>query len=231
MQENGCSHIVLAMEYKDRLKAARQHAHLTQGQLAEAIGITQTSISDLERGKSKGTTFNARIAQACGVNALWLENGIGEMTPNEDHANVTPMLQPHREAREYPLLTWVVAGDATESSVSHPAGIADEWLTSTENAGPGGYWLEVKGKSMTSDIPPSFPPGTPILIRPEGFDLVNGKFYVALHTTTGEHTFKQYALDAGVGYLVPLNPDYQTVVLDDTWEIIGRVIDAKITGL
>ena len=160
LQENGCSHIVLAMEYKDRLKAARQHAHLTQGQLAEAIGITQTSISDLERGKSKGTTFNARIAQACGVNALWLENGIGEMTPNEDHANVTPMLQPHREAREYPLLTWVVAGDATESSVSHPAGIADEWLTSTENAGPGGYWLEVKGKSMTSDIPPSFPPGT-----------------------------------------------------------------------
>lgn len=231
LQENGGSHIVLAMEYKDRLRAARQHAHLTQGQLAEAIGITQTSVSDLERGKSKGTSFNARIAQACGINALWLENGLGEMVPNGDHSNVSPMLQPHREAREYPLLTWVRAGGAIESSVSHPAGIADEWLTSTENAGPGGYWLKVKGKSMTSEMPPSFPEGTPILIRPEGFELISGKFYIARHTETGEHTFKQYVMDAGVAYLVPLNPEYNTVVLDDSWEIVGRAIDAKITGM
>lgn len=231
MQENGCSHIVPAMEYKDRLKAARKYANLTQGQLAEAIGITQTSVSDLERGKSKGTTFNARIAQACGVNALWLEDEIGAMVPNGEHANVTPMLQPHREAREYPLLTSVVAGEAIESFVPHPTGVADEWLMSTENAGPNGYWLAVKGKSMTSDTPPSFPPGTPILIRPEGFDLVSGKFYIALHIPTGEHTFKQYVLDAGVAYLVPLNPEYQTVVLDENWEIVGRAIDAKITGM
>lgn len=231
MQENGCSHIVWPMEYKDRLKAARQHARLTQGQLAEAINITQTSISDLERGKSKGTTFNARIAQACGVNALWLENGTGEMVSSGDLTNVAPMLQPHREAREYPLLTWVVAGDRIESSVSHPTGIAEEWLSSTENAGPDGYWLAVKGKSMTSDTPPSFPEGTPILIRPEGFEIISGKFYIARHTGTGEHTFKQYVLDSGVGYLVPLNPEYQTVVLDDNWEIVGRAIDAKITGM
>ncbi|CAI8959912.1 Helix-turn-helix domain-containing protein [Pseudomonas soli] len=231
MQENGVSHIVRPMEYKDRLKAARQHAKLTQGELADAIGITQTSVSDLERGKSKGTSFNARIAQACGVNALWLENGLGSMLTPAEPSNVAPMLQPHREAREYPLLTWVVAGSATESSVSHPTGIADEWLTSTENAGPRGYWLAVKGKSMTSDTPPSFPEGTPILIRPEGFELISGKFYIARHTGTGEHTFKQYVLDAGVGYLVPLNPEYQTVVLDDNWEIVGRAIDAKITGM
>lgn len=145
--------------------------------------------------------------------------------------NVSPMLQPHREAQEYPLITWVAAGERLESSACYPSGIADEWLSSTENAGPHGYWLKVKGKSMTSDTPPSFPEGTPILIRPEGFELISGKFYIARHTVSGEHTFKQYVSDAGVGYLVPLNPDYQTVTLDGTWEIVGRAIDAKITGM
>lgn len=84
---------------------------------------------------------------------------------------------------------------------------------------------------MTSDTPPSFPEGTPILIQPEGFDLISGKFYIAQHTISGEHTFKQYVRDAGVGYLVPLNPKYDTVPLDGTWEITGRAIDAKITGM
>ncbi len=129
------------------------------------------------------------------------------------------------------MITWVAAGERLESSACYPTGVADEWLSSTENAGPRGYWLKVKGKSMTSDTPPSFPEGTPILIRPEAFDLISGKFYIARHNVSGETTFKQYVQDAGVGYLVPLNPDYQTVTLDGNWEIIGRAIDAKITGM
>ena len=55
------------MELKDRIKAARKHAHLSQVQLAQAVGMTQTSISDLERGKSRATSFVAQIAGACGV--------------------------------------------------------------------------------------------------------------------------------------------------------------------
>ena len=84
---------------------------------------------------------------------------------------------------------------------------------------------------MTSDNPPTFPEGTPILIQPEGFDLISGKFYIARNNSTGETTFKKYDQDAGLGYLVPLNRDYQTICLDGTWEIIGRAIDAKITGM
>ncbi|RCI71099.1 XRE family transcriptional regulator, partial [Pseudomonas aeruginosa] len=67
------------MELKDRIKAARKHAHLSQVQLAQAVGMTQTSISDLERGKSRATSFVAQIAGACGVNPLWLAEGRGEM--------------------------------------------------------------------------------------------------------------------------------------------------------
>lgn len=67
------------MEYKDRLKAARRHARLTQAQLAERTGLNQTSISDLERGKSVSSSFSYQIASACGINPRWLVLGVGGM--------------------------------------------------------------------------------------------------------------------------------------------------------
>lgn len=67
------------MEYKDRIKAARKHAKLTQAALADAVGIKQASISELETGKSQSSTYNATIAKACGVDAVWLESGRGSM--------------------------------------------------------------------------------------------------------------------------------------------------------
>lgn len=72
------------MNYSQRLKAARKHANLTQAELSKAVGITQTSISDLERGKSASSTFGASIARICGVSALWLETGEGKMIDRGD---------------------------------------------------------------------------------------------------------------------------------------------------
>lgn len=209
---------------------------LNQRKIADAAGITPVSVNHYLKG------INALNARFASVLAKLLNEPVESFSPRlaaeiegmaatSGHSNISPMLQPHREAREYPLISWVAAGEQIESSVCYPTGIADDWLSSTENAGPRGYWLKVKGKSMTSDTPPSFPEGTPILIRPEGFDLISGKFYIARHTVSGETTFKKYNLDAGVGYLVPLNPEYKAVALDGTWEIIGRAIDAKITGM
>ncbi|ELY22293.1 XRE family transcriptional regulator [Vreelandella titanicae] len=67
------------MEFKDRLKKARKLAGLNQAELAKRIGVQQTSISDLERGKSKSTSFSTQIAHELGVSALWLATGKGEM--------------------------------------------------------------------------------------------------------------------------------------------------------
>lgn len=128
------------------------------------------------------------------------------------------------------MISWVAAGARAESPDNFEPGDAEEWLQSTENAGPGGYWVRVKGKSMVSDTPPSFPEGTPILVQPEGFDLISGKFYIFKHQD-GETTFKQYTQDAGRRYMTPLNKEFKQVDIDDDWRVIGRVIDAKITGL
>ncbi|WP_122448431.1 S24 family peptidase [Pseudomonas viridiflava] len=209
---------------------------LNKRKIADEIGVTPAAVAHYLSGVN---ALNARFASALArlidepVDRFSprLATEIAELAATTDHSNVSPMVQPRREAIEYPLITWVDAGAGIESTGSYPLGISDEWLSSTENAGPSGYWLRVKGKSMTSDTPPTFPEGTPILVRPEGFDIISGKFYIARNAVTGETTFKQYVMDAGVGYLVPLNPAYQTVQLDGAWEIIGRAIDAKITGM
>lgn len=78
------------MEYRDRLKRARKHAGLMQQQLAKLTGITQTSISELETGRSSASSFSASIAKACGVDPVWLETGYGEMIATKSNQPTPP---------------------------------------------------------------------------------------------------------------------------------------------
>ncbi|NQD73470.1 XRE family transcriptional regulator [Pseudomonas sp. CM27] len=73
------------MELKDRLKHARRLKGLTQTELAERAGIAQASISEIERGLSRSSSHLVKIAQICGVDALWLAEGVGSIPrPTED---------------------------------------------------------------------------------------------------------------------------------------------------
>lgn len=73
------------MDLAQRIKAARDHANLTQGELAEKLKglMTQQNISLLERGITKGTEYIVQIAIACNVNAEWLATGEGQMQKSE----------------------------------------------------------------------------------------------------------------------------------------------------
>lgn len=73
------------MKYGERLRTARNHAKLTQQQLADKINnvCTQENISKLERSDATGSEFTAQFAEACGVRAMWLAEEIGEMIQSE----------------------------------------------------------------------------------------------------------------------------------------------------
>ena len=62
-----------------RLLQARSASGMTQGELAEAVGITQPSYSALERDISKSTSKIGSLARLLGVDAYWLETGEGAM--------------------------------------------------------------------------------------------------------------------------------------------------------
>lgn len=77
------------MNLSERIKLARSKAGLTQSMLAEKVGIAQTAISQLESGKTLRSSYLIQIAQACGVNSLWLQSGEGEMEAPEDQVALT----------------------------------------------------------------------------------------------------------------------------------------------
>lgn len=86
-----------------RLKEERNLKGLSQQQLADAVGIKQSAISQLESGASQKTTYAAAIAAKRGVNALWLETGRGPkypevsepQSPSEDEYFLVPILDVH----------------------------------------------------------------------------------------------------------------------------------------
>lgn len=233
----------------------RDELGLTQEKAAAALGMNQGSFSHYLNGRNalnlsfassvakllgvRVSDFSPRLASEMAEMAAYMDGyqkgvELGQVVEksfgSSEHANVRSVAQPWRRPGRYPLISWVAAGARAESPelLGSPNNL--EYLESTENAGEHGYWLSVRGPSMTAAGPTSFPEGTRILVRPEGFDLISGKYYIAQHRD-GEMTFKQYLYDAGVEYLVPLNPTFKTIELDHEWEVIGRVIDAKIPGL
>ena len=65
-------------EIKDRIKAARVAAGLSQGKLARLLGCSRPLVTQWERGTTAPTGWAERIAAVCGVSAHWLATGEAE---------------------------------------------------------------------------------------------------------------------------------------------------------
>ncbi|MGL9774986.1 MAG: LexA family transcriptional regulator [Sodalis sp. (in: enterobacteria)] len=70
------------MSFSERLKIAMQATGHTQGSLARAVGMAQSSVWRLTSGGASGTKKLFKIAKVLGVNPEWLSDGIGEMRAN-----------------------------------------------------------------------------------------------------------------------------------------------------
>lgn len=66
----------------ERVKARRLELDLSQTELANKAGLTQPTISGLEKNRSHSSGSLASIARVLGVSALWLETGMGDMVPS-----------------------------------------------------------------------------------------------------------------------------------------------------
>ncbi|KGT91263.1 transcriptional regulator [Erwinia typographi] len=70
------------MNFSERLDLAMRQAGYTQGKLAKAVNMAQSSVNKLLNGAS-GSRKTVEIAKALGVSPEWLSTGAGEMAKTE----------------------------------------------------------------------------------------------------------------------------------------------------
>lgn len=202
-----------------RFKALRKSRKLTQQQVADAIGVSKTSVIYWEKDENlpKHDSLMA-LSKILGVNSDYLLHGKGADT----EPNVTAPFP--IAGRLVPVISWVQAGSWTTVE-SVPAGTQfEEWLPPNPKCGKNGYGLTVVGESML----PDFRPGDKIYVNPDfqTNDLKTGDLVIVSCEGDLEATFKKLIVESGNMYLQPLNPDWpeKTIPLVDGCKLVGKVV-------
>ncbi|SFB50810.1 LexA family protein [Delftia tsuruhatensis] len=219
----------------ERIRLAMEIAKMpSQSELARAVGIKPQAVQYLldPRNNATGSKHLVKIAEALGVNAVWLATGLGEPTDQQTQSNVEPGPDVNRGIL-YPLITWVQAGVWNGNCEAFTPYQAEQWYMSPHNLGPRGYVLRVRGESMTNPQGRySFPEGMLLFVNPDK-DPTPGQFVIARRDADNEATFKRYTLVDGKPYLEALNPDWPHKYIEmrpgDTFG--GIVVDASFGKL
>ncbi|ENV56501.1 hypothetical protein F951_02199 [Acinetobacter soli CIP 110264] len=203
-----------------RLKELRKNKKITQQQIADAIGVSKTSVIYWEKGDNlpKHDSLMA-LAQVLNVSSAYLLNG--EENDKSD-SNVSMPFQ--ISGRLIPVISWVQAGTWT-SVEAVPAGTQfDKWLPPNPKCGKHGYGLEVSGESML----PDFRPGDKIYVNPDFqvSDLKTGDLVIVSSESGKAATFKKLIVETDNMYLQPLNPEWseKAIALEDGCKLVGKVV-------
>ncbi|MDC4314358.1 helix-turn-helix domain-containing protein [Acinetobacter baumannii] len=203
-----------------RLKNQRKSKKLTQQQVADAIGVSKTSVIYWEKDENlpKHDSLMA-LAQILGVTSDYLLHG---KESNSLDNNVTAPFP--IAGRLIPVISWVQAGTWTTAD-SVPMGTQfKEWLPPNPKCGKNGYGLIVVGESMS----PDFRPSDKIYVNPDFqiSDLKTGDLVIVACDGETEATFKKLIVESNGMYLEPLNPKWheKIIPLREGCKLIGKVV-------
>ncbi|MBF0283861.1 MAG: LexA family transcriptional regulator [Magnetococcales bacterium] len=209
------------MSFSDRVKSARKYANLTQKELADKVGISQTAIHKLECGRSRSSRRSVAIALACGVEPIWLETGRGRMRAlsraAEQEEGDSYSSGSSRGARA-PLISWEDAALWNEQERG-PDRKVEVWVPVTRKIGKTAFALSVSDDSME----PEFLEGDIIIVDPDAVP-EHRKYVVVRLPGELKTTFKQIIMDGGRRYLKPLNTRYPITEINESAVIKGVVV-------
>lgn len=204
------------MNIAQRIKELRTHLDLTQYELAELTGSSQTSIQKIERGDTKNPRNIEALARALKCTPEYLQFGI---TDNKDtNSNVSP--GPAIKATA-PLISWVQAGAWSE--ISEIKAYDAERFMCPVNCSDLTFVLKVQGVSME----PKFHEGDLIFVDPEA-ECIHGSYVVARLDDNNEATFKQLIIESGQKFLKAANPNWpeQLIAINGNCTLVGKIIFA-----
>lgn len=234
------------MSIGSRVKQARKQAKMTQIELAARAGLKQSTISDLEVGKSQGTTNLASLAAALGVSALWLETGRGPTRPGDPTGAEVLDLPPGA--------TRVIAVEDDDPSIVQikkvrlkvQAGITGFQIEPEhydgETQGVPRKWVEREGLSQEAlisivvkgeSMEPALYEGDVIVVNTRDMKLIDGAVYVVNYE--GEAVVKRMIRDAGQWWLASDNADqrkyHRKLCKGAECIVIGRVVRKESTHI
>jgi len=199
-------------------------------EVAKASGVSQPTINRIRSGKTTQPEMGSirGLADHFSVRVEWLVTGEGEMhAPN---TTVGPEIR-----GRVPLISFVQAGNFSSIVDNFHPGEADEWVETTVPIHRHTFALRVSGPSMTrpSGMEPTFPDGSKIVVEPDLVDAPDNMinlFVIARRDHDSEATFKQLVKDAGVFWLMPLNPQFEKIQVTEETVICG-VVREKVLRL
>jgi len=203
-----------------RLKALRKTKKVTQQQLADAIGVSKTSVIYWEKDDNlpKHESLMA-LSKVLSVTPDFLLSGKSSGNSETNISAPFPI-----SGRLIPVISWVQAG-AWTTVEAVPAGTQfEEWLPPNPKCGKHGYGLEVSGESML----PDFRPGDKIYVNPDFqvSDLKTGDLVIISSEGDKAATFKKLIVETDNMYLQPLNPEWseKAIALEDGCKLVGKVV-------
>lgn len=200
----------------DRINQRIKALKLRSTNLITATGASKGTVSQwVNGGTEPSAKYLSKLAEVLRVSERWLTNGgLVEETPGNAHPG--PEIR-----RRVPLLSSVQAGHWKEM-VEGNLDEVTEWIETTAKVSPYAFSLRVTGDSMSS--PPgagvSLPDGSLVIVDPD-IEPISGKIVVARLNGTNESTIKKLVVDGPNMYLMPLNPAYRPIPIDDKCEIVG----------
>ena len=180
------------------LKLLRQQKNLTQSDVANQIGITQTTYSRYESGaRQPDIETLTRLANFYDVS---VDQILGRSDPNEGHP-LSDTVQ-ERKYKKFPVYGFIACGDPEDMTDYI---VDEEYVDSSVYEGRDICLCICRGNSMAPYIEDG-----DLVILDRNFDLVNGKIY-AVQVNGEMATLKKVVkTDEGLD-LIPLNPDYHKI--------------------
>ncbi|MBC3906232.1 XRE family transcriptional regulator [Undibacterium umbellatum] len=221
-----------------RLLQARTKKGLSQEQLARLVGVSQSTIGNLEAGIRLTSRNITAIAEALDVDPRWLADGKGTMSAtNNDAGSVVALDVPYRpvtiadpndpEWVEVRKVQLKLAAGISGFSIDHDADDGQSlpfrrgWVEKNGFAPSKLVAIKVKGESME----PSLYDGDTVVINTADIKPKDGEVFAVNYE--GEAVVKRMVRDLGQWYLASDNADRKyarKACQDKTCIIIGKVV-------
>ncbi|MGF6738484.1 LexA family protein [Paraburkholderia atlantica] len=221
------------MSLGDRIREKRKAMKLTLQQVGDVFGITRSSVSDWESGKTRPDQGRlVKLADVLNTSIEYLlsdkEGKPPVIEPSKKGISNTlsdrNVVEPHWPANALPVISWVQAGEWGEIVDNFQPGDADEWVVCPFPNSD--FILKVVGESM-------YNPGGELSFRDGDYisvstskEPLHRSLVIAKRTNDQSATFKQLLIENdGVILLHALNPAWPTryMTVDEHTRIVGVV--------